>query len=217
MAFFPVPLLPKPSLKTLASIYGARNLLTKTPVDVVKIALDSNPSAQVFTAARAMKVNLMPSSKLMDHPIEDGSLQTDFRILNPLELELSVICTGKNWKTVYNQINTGYLNGELYTITTKSGVYPHMMMQAIPHDETPDMFDVLAVSIKFREVVLAVTNYTALPANQVKNTNDQSTTKTGTPTAKTPPASILSQAASYVSGAVTSAVNSVKGAFGIGQ
>lgn len=210
MAYFPVPLIPKPSLKTLASIYGARNLLTKTPADVVKIALDSNPSAQIFTAARAMKVNLMPSSKLMDHPMEDGSLQTDFRILNPLELELSVICTGKNWKTVYNQINTGYLNGELYTITTKSGVYPHMMMQAIPHDEVPEMFDVLAVSIKFREVILAVTNYTTLPAKQVKNTNDQSTTKTGTPTAKAVPTSVATQIFNY-------GANLVKSVFGIGQ
>lgn len=213
MPFFPVPLIPKPSLKTLASIYGARNLLTKTPADVVKVALDSDPSAQVFTAARAMKVNLMPSSKLMDHPIEDGSLVTDFRIVNPKELELSVICTGKNWKTVYNQINTGYLNGELYTITTKSGVYPHMMMQAIPHDEVPDMFDVLAVSIKFREVMLAVTNYTALPAKQVKKPDDVSTTPRGSVSSTATSKSVVSSGADWLAKTFPGVTNFVKGLF----
>jgi len=213
MPFFPVPLIPKPSLKTLASIYGARNLLTKTAADVVKVSLDSDPSAQVFTAARAMKVNLMPSSKLMDHPIEDGSLVTDFRIVNPKELELSVICTGKNWKTVYNQINTGYLNGELYTITTKSGVYPHMMMQAIPHDEVPDMFDVLAVSIKFREVMMAVTNYTKLPAKQVKKPDDVSTTNRGAVSSTTTSKSVISSGADWLTKTFPGVTNFVKGLF----
>jgi hypothetical protein len=152
-----------------------------TTSDDAVLVLDSSYN-QVFTAARAMKVNVVPSTKLMDQPMENGAMQTDFRIFNPTELELQVICTGEDYSEVYQQIKTAYMSGDLFIVDTKADTYLNMIIESIPHDEIPDMFDVISVSVKMREVILVQTQYQLLPANQVQNPNDQSTINTGTTT-----------------------------------
>ncbi len=148
---------------------------------------------QVFPLARAMKINVLPTSKLMDHPIEDGATRTDFRIFNPTEIELSVICTSRQYKSVYQQIKSAYLSGDVFFVTSKADTYSNMMIQAMPHDEIPDMFDVISVAIKMRQVILVATQYQPLPAAQVQDPNDQSTVNTGATTPKPGP-SLLADA-----------------------
>ena len=189
---FPVPALVK-SIPGLGGIFPG-----SLPKDAVTIF--DNSLNQAFTMARAVKVNVSPTSKLMDHPVEDGATTTDYRIINPLEIELALICTGKDYKSVYQQIKTAWLSGDLFTIQTKADTYVRMMISSIPHDEIPDMFDVIAVAVKMREVIIVATQYQPLPASKVKHVNSQSTIHAGNITPTAPPSSLLSQGLNALKG-----------------
>ena len=183
---FPTPAIIK-AIPGLGSVF--KGMLPKDQVAM----MTSDGATQLFPTARIMKVNVSPTSKLMDHPIEDGSIRTDFRIVNPVEMELSIICTGKDYKSTYQQIKASFIAGDYFTIKTKADSYFNMMIESIPHDEIPDMFDVIALGIKMREVVIVKTQYQPQTAKSVKHPNDQSKIKVGDVAPVTPPASILSQ------------------------
>ena len=181
---------PAEIVSTVLNIIGFAGSLAEDQVAVFDASYN-----QIFPMARAVKANVMLMTKLMDHPIEDGSIRTDFRIVMPAEIDLSVICSGDDYADVYQQIKTSYLSGDIFTVQTKADTYFNMMFQSIPHEESPDMFDVLAVGVRMREVLIVETQYQALPADQVQNTNDQSTVETGTtaPTATVTSPSLLTK------------------------
>ena len=160
------------------------------------VALYDASFNQVFEMARAVKANINVSSKLLDHPVENGATMTDFRIALPTEIELSVICTGKDYRTLYQAIRDTYANGISLILVTKADTYYNLMIQAMPHEETPDMFDVLAVAIKLREVMIIDTIYQPFTAVKVKKATDVSTVKTGE-TAPAPDSSYLNKIMTY--------------------
>ena len=148
-------------------------------VDVVGV-FGQKSYAQLFKAARAVKANVLESSKLMDHPKENGSLVTDFRIIRPAEIELGVICTGASYKDVFKEIKYTFTNAIICTVTTRADAYMNMVIESMPHDETPDMADVIMVPLRMREVQEFASQYQALPAEQVAKPTDQSTVQRGT-------------------------------------
>ena len=141
---------------------------------------------QVFASARSVNASVFVSSKLMEHPVENGSARTDFRIIVPVEVTLGVILDPENYKQTYAQVRTIFNAGDSLTVQTKSASYQNMMIQEMPHEESPDYFDTLVMTIKLKEVILVQTRYLALPAKKVKNKNKQSTKKKGQQTPKTP-------------------------------
>lgn len=146
-------------------------------LDVVAV-LDSDFN-QLFDLARPMKANINPQSKLMMHPIEDGSLITDFRIILPLEIELGMLITGDEYRSVYQQIKTSFLNADSLIVQTRADTYFNMVIEAMPHDESVDQFDVLPIALKLKEAILIQVQYQALPPEAVATPADQSTVKRG--------------------------------------
>lgn len=147
-----------------------------------EVAVFDSSFNQMFPMARSIKVQVKPSTRLMDHTVEDGSTITDHRVILPTEIELSVICSGSTFRDVYQQVKSAYLSGDVFIVTTKADVYVNMMIQAPPHEETPDIYDGIPVSIKMREILLVKTQYQALPEQSVVDENDQSTVDVGTTT-----------------------------------
>lgn len=145
--------------------------------DVVAV-LDSNFN-QLFQLARPMKCNVNVQSKLMSHPVENGSLITDFRIVLPTEIELGMIIGGDEYRSVYQEIKTAYLNADALIIQTRADTYLNMVIEAIPHDESPDMFDAIPVALRFKEAILINVQYQALTPAAVATPSDQSTVKRG--------------------------------------
>jgi hypothetical protein len=156
---------------------------------------------QLFSNARIMKSNVNLQSKLMDHPVEDGSLTTDFRVILPVEIELSVIVAGLDYRSTYKKICAWYLAGWTLNVATRVQTYTNMMIQAIPRDEMPEMYDVCVMQIKLREVMIIKTQYQSLSSGQVQNTNDQSTVSSGQQSAAPgPTGSIASKLLNFVKG-----------------
>lgn len=146
--------------------------------DVVGI-FDSSLN-QVAKNARAIKASVKEESKLMEHPVEDGSTITDHKVIQPVSIDLSIITQGGAARTVYNELFKLYKKTDLLSVSTKTGVYDNMVIEAMPHDETPDMMDEVAIAVRLKEVKLAKTQTTAaLPASKVSSAKDQTAVDKG--------------------------------------
>ena len=166
-------------------------------VDVVGI-YDNTSFQQVFNTARPVKANINRQRKVMEHPIESGSIVQDFAITLPVDIELSLLLASDGeYQVVYQQIRDYFLAGTFVTIQTKADVFSNMLIQGMPHEESPEMFDVIPLALKLREVQLVTVQYQALNSEQVSAPQDQSTVNTGQ---QQPQQSALYQAASFVGG-----------------
>jgi hypothetical protein len=134
---------------------------------------------QVFEIAQSLKVSVKEESKLFDHPLEDGSVITDFSIVLPTVIELSIIVSNNNYKNVYNSMREGFINGTKYQVQTKTGLYKNMIIESMPHEEDPAYFDAIAIALKLREVVTKLAQFAALPPSKVKNQKHSTTVKKG--------------------------------------
>jgi hypothetical protein len=166
-------------------------------VDVVGI-YDNDTYDQLFSTARPVKANIKRDAKVMSHPIEQGALVQDFMIFQPVEIELSLILASDGeYQAVYKAIEACFLSGNLVSIQTKANVFPNMLIEAMPHEESPDMFDAIPLAVKLHEVQQVVVQYQALTASNVQQPADQSTVNTGT---QQPHQSALYQITNYLGG-----------------
>jgi hypothetical protein len=173
-----------------------QSVLSMFGVDVVGI-YDNDTFQQLFSTARPIKANINRVAKIMEHPIEDGSIVQDFMIIQPVDIELSLILTGDEYQSVYQQIRTCFLTGTQLSIQTKADVFSDMLIQAMPHEETADMFDAIPLALKLREIQEVIVQYQALTATNVQQPADASTVNTGT---QQPQQSALYQITNYLGG-----------------
>lgn len=153
----------------------ANNTLTATAaVDVVAV-LDADLN-QVFPGVRPIKAQINETSKTMEHPLETGALVTDHRVLLPTEIELSTLVTQAEFRDVYRQVKDIYLRGDLLTVQTRTDSYTSMLISAMPHEESADIQDGIALVLKLREALFteAVFQDMEIPPPKMaaaKNTN----------------------------------------------
>lgn len=140
---------------------------------------------QLFPDARAIRANVKPNAKIMQHPIETGVTITDNVVVEPTEIELSVILNAGTSQDTYQQIKTSWLAFGLLTVQTKMDTFSDMLIYAPPHDEVPEMFDTVAVAIKLRSVIIVDSQYAQLPVSSVAKKSNASTVKTGLKTPAT--------------------------------
>jgi hypothetical protein len=174
----------------------AESILSMFGVDEVAI-FDPNTFQQIFNTARPLKANIDRQLKLMDHPLENGAVVSDFAIVLPVTIEMAMIVGGDEYQSVYQQIKAYWLARQPVTVQTKADVFQNMLIQGIPHEETPDMMDVLPIAFKLREIQVITVQYQALPPQAVQAPADQSTVNRG---AQQPQTSILYDISQYVKG-----------------
>jgi hypothetical protein len=163
---------------------GASPFSTYT-YDVVAV-VDPDAGTQVFVGAEIMKCNVAVMSRIMDHPLENGSPVSDYKILLPVTIELGILIDSTQQNGIYDEIYAAYANSTFLTVRTNADTYSNMVIEALPHDETPEMFGMLQISLRLREVQLVTVQYQALQAQDVANTNDQSTVDRGEQQPQTP-------------------------------
>lgn len=136
-------------------------------------------AAPVFPNAQAVKAKVTENSKLMQHPVEDGATITDFRIIEPVVVELSVVVDAVDYRSVYQQIKKIFLAATLLSVQTKADTYTNMLLEAMPHEEDPAMFDTIALNLKFQQVIIVAAQFGTLPPAKVKRPKDASTVNKG--------------------------------------
>lgn len=131
---------------------------------------------QVFQKARAIKATIMRASKAMEHPLETGATITDHRIVLPVNIELSLVLASEDYKTVYQQVRDLFTKGSLLTVQTRVDSFPSMLIEKMPHDETPEMYSGVALALSLKEAQFVQPQFTTLKVRQSK---DSSTTARG--------------------------------------
>ncbi len=135
--------------------------------------------SQVFPRARALKISINRSSKAMEHPIETGATITDHRVILPVTAELSVILSSADYKAVYQQIGDLFRRAEVLTVQTRVESFPNMIIEKMPHDESSDIADGVAVSISLKEAKFVTAQFATLPPQKVARPKDADTVQRG--------------------------------------
>lgn len=125
---------------------------------------------QIFKEARAIKAVVKEQAKVMEHPIETGAVITDHRVILPVEIELSLILKPANYQDTYKVIRSYYLNSTLLVVQTKTAIYENQLISAIPHEETPDLYDAIALTLSLRQALFVT------PAGGISPENPTDTT-----------------------------------------
>lgn len=144
------------------------------------VAVFNQDFTQLFKNARALKAIVKEQAKVMEHPIESGAIITDHRIILPIEIELSLLLTKDDYKSVYQSIKGYYLQGTLLVVQTRSGVYQNMLIQSIPHEENPDMYNALALALTLKQVIFTTAKYGVVPKYPKNSTNKPLGVQSGT-------------------------------------
>lgn len=146
------------------------NFFPNASADVVCI-LDEN-FRQLFPEARPMRADVRENGRTMEHPLETGQIVSDYRIILPIEIEIPVVIMAEDYRNVYQQIKTQYLNSSLLTVQTTSSVYPNMLLAEMPHRESPELYNTLTIYLRFKQVQLVQANSTFAPLDP-ENTDTQ--------------------------------------------
>jgi len=156
---------------------AAQSLLRSTfATDVVAITYNGAP---MFTRARPLVASVYEFADVMEHPLEDGSTIADHIVRQPIEIELPMMCVGEaEYRSTYAQIRAAYNAGLLLTVVTRTASYPNMVLSDIPHDETPDSYNAIALRIRLREARL-VSPQPGLSTQQTANPSQSSTQARG--------------------------------------
>lgn len=140
------------------------DLIPSKAVDVVGIY--DEDFNQLFDTARPVKASVKAEATFFNHPLESSATRTDHIIFNPVEISLSMILSGDEYRNVYAQIKQSFLDQAPLIIQTRADTYQNMYIQGIPHDETPDAYDAIILSFNVRETQVATTEVTFLPEAQ---------------------------------------------------
>lgn len=156
----------------------ARGIITPTrSVDVV--AITGAGFVPLFANARPLVADVFEFADIMEHPLETGSVIADHIVFQPTEIELPLVCVGEfAYRSTYAAIKATFAVGTLLTIRTRTGSYPNMVITDLPHQETPDAFDAIAIRLRLREARF-VAPRTGLAADQVANPAQASTVNRG--------------------------------------
>lgn len=175
------------------------NLLGK-PIDIVAV-FDSSFN-QVFSDASPMRDEVLPRSRIFTHPIETGQLNSDYKIVLPIQIRITLIVQNPFYRNVYQEIMNLFKNSELLTVQTKTASYDNMIIAELPSEERPEMYDAILINILFQEAQIVSSQTDFAP----ENVTDSDTVKSGvkSPDTKTfTPVATQTASRSFTSGALT--------------
>ena len=160
------------NFQSISSLYTS-----SLAVDVIRIS--SMEGRQLFTLARPIKAGVNLDSELFEHPLETGNKITDFKIDKPTVVQLALLVPSDAYTSVYNEIRQAKVAGTEMVVQTRSGSYANLVIQAMPHEESPETGEQLVMSLTLREVQWFNANVETLPRKEV-SVSPQSTKKGGT-------------------------------------
>ena len=171
------------AIDPFAALVGLQELGSIPNTNVVAIFGAGN-FTPIFTGGGLWKATIKETSRVMEHPVETGATIADFHVIEPKEIEIQILVPVPDFTSTYQNLRSAYLNATLLTVQTKADVYQNMIIRDLPHEEDPDMFDVLNITLHLREVLFVVpvsVASQAQPANfSPANPTDDSTVPRGT-------------------------------------
>lgn len=148
--------------------------ITSSP-DNRYIAILDQDYNKILPEAQILDARVKPNKQSMDHTVEDGSTITDYVIVRPLEIDIVVLINSRNYQDVYFQIMQLYDKSTLLQIQTKTAVYDNQFIQDMPHTETAEMYDAIAMILRFKQAQIVAAKFNVAP----KSASNTSTVNRG--------------------------------------
>jgi hypothetical protein len=145
-------------------------LIYPSSADVVGI-FDANFNQQ-FPNARPMRASIRQNSRPMEHPLETGQIITDYRIILPIEVEIPFMVAPDFYRDTYQQILNLFTTTQILIVQTLPTIFQNMIIAEMPHEESPDYFNSIRFTLRFKQVQVVQSTSTFAPADPL-NTNTQ--------------------------------------------
>ena len=149
--------------------------LTSETVSII----DSESLDPVFVEAKKMKVSSNTEIYYPRNPIETGGTITDHKVVLPDIVSVSCIINDFNYRSVVQEIRDSAIASRVFTVQTKSITYDDMVIDKIPVEEDPSMFDSVTIVISFSKIQFDEAEVNKLTQGKVSNKPDSSTVDRG--------------------------------------
>lgn len=140
--------------------------------------LDGESFAQLFPLAAPMRVTVREIAKVTGFTTEDGSRRSDGIVYSPTEIDIPFMLTVDS-RSVYANMRQAWRSQKSLIVQTKVSSYPGMIIQEMPHEETPEQGNAILVNIKLMAIETIKPEYGVLPPSKVANKSQASTVKKG--------------------------------------
>jgi len=164
--------------------FGVLNIIPTFGQDVVAIYVqdDLGDDTQVLESANLIQASIDEHVTFFRQPLENGRTIIDHRIIEPVAITFQVILVDTtsiinkisagafnvSAKDVYGEIRQLFIDGTLLSIQTRTNVYPNQIIQAMPHEETSEMFNGVVLSFQSSEILFGAENISFSPADPTK-------------------------------------------------
>lgn len=121
---------------------------------------------------------ILETSKLTEHPLEDGEIKADSKIQMPAELSVKVALPATEYEDILANIRTYKNDRKSFIIETKYGIFKNMQLVSIPCSLNVQNVSRITFTLKFRQVIIAQ-NKAGMTNKNVANPADSTTQSTG--------------------------------------
>lgn len=111
---------------------------------------DDESFKQIFDSASPMRISVREDATITRFPVENGEEKSDHMVIEPVEIVIDFLLT-EDTKTEYQALRETFLGKKLVTVQTKVASYPSMLIEAMPHEESPQIGTAIFVPIRFAE------------------------------------------------------------------
>lgn len=121
-------------------------------------------------------IEVNENCKLAEHPLENGKVRADNKIIMPTEITVKIALPAENYKDIWDKIKELKTNNTMIWVQTKNEIYKNMQIIALPFSLNVNNVSRITFSLRLREVLVA--NDTA-NLGISKQLADENTVKTG--------------------------------------
>lgn len=167
------------------------HILQKTDSKNIVIANPKNNN-EVLTNVQYIEGHGSDDLRMMEHPIEDGSMIVDHIIDDPKSATVKIKIDDEDSSSL-SELQNLYKNRTPLVLKIKNEIYPNLCISSKPVSATVENFNSSVYDLTFKEVQEAQTVYVKMKMPAVKNKKNASTIKTGHKVAKPAQKSVLSK------------------------
>ena len=126
-----------------------------------------------------MYADVKESSRVMEHPLENGAVVADHQVQMPVEIRLQIVMPYYRADDIVDELRQLKQTGQLVCVHTQGGVYTDMVFVDIPHREAAENVSRLSFDCTLRQALLVTGQSSELTEKDVVHVSNASTVKGG--------------------------------------
>ncbi len=139
------------------------------------IALFDKNHGQLFPDAQIVKMRVIENAKMMQHPVESGTVITDYKVVMPAQIILTIYLVRGAYRNTFAMIHRAYLKSTEMSLQDRAHYYSKLVISEMPHEESAEVFDGIILTLHLTEVLtVKPKSVTITKARKAKHTPTKS-------------------------------------------